>query len=46
MIKVTFYSYSKILKKEFFNVEVHKSIDDARLRAMALNWQIHKIEQV
>ncbi len=45
MIKVTFYVFSKILNKEFFNVEMHKSIDDARLRAMALNWQIHKVEQ-
>lgn len=45
MIKVTFYAFSKILNKEFFNVEMHKSIDDARLRAMALNWQIHKVEQ-
>jgi hypothetical protein len=45
MIKVTFYVYSKILNKEFYNVEVHRSIDDAKLRAMALNWQIHKVEQ-
>ena len=45
MIKVTFYVYSKILNKEFYNVEVHRSIDDAKLRAMALNWQINKVEQ-
>jgi hypothetical protein len=45
MIKVTFYVYSKILNKEFINVEMHRSMDDARLRAMALNWQIQKVEQ-
>jgi hypothetical protein len=45
MIKVTFYTYSKVLKREFRNVEVHKSMDDARLRALALNWIIEKVEQ-
>ena len=46
MIKVTFYVYSKILNKEFRNVELHKSIDDARLRACALNWQIESVEHI
>jgi len=46
MFKVTFYVFSKILNKEFRNVETHKSIDDAKLRACALNWTIEKIEIV
>lgn len=46
MIKVTFYVYSKLLKREFHNIEAHKNIDDARLRAMALNWTIEKVENV
>lgn len=46
MFKVTFYVYSKILNKEFRNVEVHKSMDDARLRALALMWQIESVEEV
>jgi hypothetical protein len=45
MLKVTFYVYSKILNKEFINIEMHRSMDDARLRALALNWQIQKVEQ-
>lgn len=44
MLKVTFVYFSKLLKKEFVNVEIHKSVDDARLRALALNWTITKIE--
>lgn len=44
MIRVTFYVFSKVLGKEFRNVEVHKSESDARLRALALGWQIEKIE--
>lgn len=44
MLKVTFYVFSKILNKEFRNVEMHKSMDDAKLRACALNWQIEKVE--
>jgi len=43
-IKVTFYVFSKILKKEFRNIEFHRSLDDARLRAMALNWSIENVE--
>ncbi len=46
MFKVTFYVYSKILNKEFRNVEVHKSMDDARLRALALMWQIESVEEI
>ena len=46
MIKVTFYVYSKILNKEFRNVELHKSMADANLRALALNWQIESAEEI
>ena len=44
MLEVTFYVYSKLLGKEFFNVEIHRSMDDARLRACALGWTISKVE--
>jgi hypothetical protein len=27
-------------------VEIHKSMDDARLRALALMWQIESVEEV
>ena len=46
MFQVTFYVFSKILNKGFVNVEIHKSLDDARLRAMALNWSIQSVEQI
>lgn len=46
MFQVTFYSFSKVLNKSFINVEIHKSYDDARLRALALNWTIQSIEQI
>lgn len=46
MIKVTFYVYSSILKKEFRNIEIHKSMADANLRALALGWTIEKVEEV
>jgi hypothetical protein len=46
MFKVTFYVYSKILNKECRNVEIHKSMDDARLRALALMWQIESVEEI
>ena len=46
MIKVTFYVYSKILNKEFRNVELHRSMADANLRALALNWQIESAEEI
>ena len=45
-IRVTFYVYSKILKKEFRNVELHRSLSDAKLRGLALGWQIEKVEQI
>lgn len=45
MLKVTFYVFSKILNKEFRNVEFHKSLANANLRALALGWQIEKVEQ-
>jgi hypothetical protein len=35
MLKVTFYCFSTILNKGFVNVEYHKSIDNARLRALS-----------
>ena len=38
-IRVTFYCYSDVLKKAFRNIELHRSMPDARLRACALNWQ-------
>lgn len=43
-IRVTFYVFCNVLKKEFRNVELHRSLDNARLRARALNWQIEKVE--
>lgn len=43
-IRVTFYVYSSVLKREFRNVEVHRSIGDARLRASALGWQVERVE--
>lgn len=46
MFKVTFYVYSKILNKEFRNVEIHKSLADANLRALALMWQIESVEAI
>ena len=45
MIKVTFYNFSKITKKEYRNTEFFKSINDARLYANAMNWQIEKTEE-
>lgn len=46
MIRVTFYYFSKLLNKEFINVETHRSMDDARLRACALNWTIQSVEAI
>ena len=43
-IRVTFFVYSTLLKKSFTNVELHRSLADARLRASALNWVIVKTE--
>ncbi len=42
-IEVTFYVFSTILKKEFRNVELHRSMADATLRALALGWTIEKV---
>jgi hypothetical protein len=44
MLKVTFHVFSKVLNKEFTNVEFHRSMDDARLRALALGWAVTKVE--
>jgi len=46
MFQVTFYSFSKVLNKGFVNVEIHKSIDDAKLRAAALHWSIQSVVQI
>jgi hypothetical protein len=45
-IRVTFYVFCNVLQKEFRNVELHRSMSDARLRASALNWQIEKVESL
>jgi hypothetical protein len=45
-LKVTFFVFSKLLKKSFINVELHQSLADAQLRASALGWQIVKTEQI
>jgi hypothetical protein len=44
MLKVTFKYVSRNSKKEFFNTELHRSMGDARIRALALNCQIWKVE--
>jgi hypothetical protein len=44
--RVTFWAFSKVLNKEFINVELHRSLDDARLRACALMWTITKVEEL
>jgi hypothetical protein len=46
MIKVTFWVFSKALGREFRNIEVHKSLADARLRACALGWQIESVRDL
>jgi hypothetical protein len=46
MFQVTFYSFSKVLNKSFVNVEILKSIDDARLRASALHWSIQSVVKI
>lgn len=45
-LKVTFYVYVECLGKGFENIELHRSIDDARLRACALGWTISKVEMI
>lgn len=44
MLRVTFYVFSKVLGREFRNVELHRSMEDAKLRACALGWQVEKVE--
>jgi len=44
--KVTFYVFSKLLGKEFRNVELHRSKADYNLRASALNWTVEKVESI
>jgi len=44
MLRVTFFVFSKVLGREFRNVELHRSMADASLRACALGWQIEKVE--
>jgi hypothetical protein len=44
MLKVTFAVDSKLLKKSFVNVELHRSMADANLRALALGWRVVKVE--
>ncbi len=44
--KVTFYVFSKVLNKEFRNVELHRSEADYNLRANALNWTVEKVESI
>lgn len=44
--RITFFVFSKILSKEFYNVELHRCLDDAELRARALNWSISKVESI
>lgn len=46
MIRVHYWHYSRVLKREFRNVEIHKSLADARLRGYALNWHIEKVEEL
>jgi hypothetical protein len=46
MIKITFYVYSTLLGREFYNTETHASLADARLRAMALGWTIHQVKEI
>ena len=46
MFQVTFYVFSTILNKEFRNVEIHKSMADANLRALALGWQIESVKEL
>lgn len=45
MLKVTFYVFSQRLGKEFINIELHRSMDDAQHRALGLMWTIAKVEE-
>lgn len=44
MLLVTFHVFSQVLGREFRNVEIHRSMADARLRACALGWTIERVE--
>jgi hypothetical protein len=44
MLKVTFSYYSNLLKKSFLNVELHRSMEDAKYRAICLGWTIKSVE--
>ena len=44
MLKVTFKYVSRSSKKEYINIELCRSMDEARLRALALNWTILSVE--
>ena len=44
MIKVTFKYVSSSSKKEFLSTETFRSMEDANLRALALNMRIVKVE--
>ena len=43
MFTVTYYSYSPVLKKGWHFEEVHTSISNIRLRALALDYQVEKV---
>lgn len=45
MLRVTFWVFSKVLGREFRNVELHRSMADANLRASALGWKVEKVER-
>ena len=45
-LKVTFWAFSKVLNKGWEIVEEHESLDNAKLRASALFWQIKKVEEL
>ena len=44
MLRITFSVFSARLGKTFINVELHRSMADARLRASALGWTIQTVE--
>lgn len=46
MLKVTFYKKDRHTGREYRNIETHKTMDDAKLRAYALNWSIEHIEMI
>lgn len=44
--RITFACYAKTLDQWFENIEIHTSMDNAKLRASALNWQIKSVEEI